>query len=500
MEGGIKMMIITTTTTTTMTIMKAKGWLQLKLKKYLLVFMLCNFVLAHIIACAKAGSPLNNLLKYTDQDDSLTSVNKAGKFSDQQAGYFTGGSIIHRGPKPKTLQPITVQPPSFKYDACTGSFDARFGGFSYINHARFTEFFKATATSVGGYAAKMLIKEACPQCENIISDLEAIARDINGLSINQCALAQNIASGGLNILNNARKQQCMMSNNLQHDKEDMFAVNQGCIDDPNKYSGKEKDPELASLLGDNFNLVWKALSQGEDKGDEDLKSLMMSITGSIIGINEAEVLKISTLPSLIEKEDLLERYIGGAGGASTKVKLYKCDEAKLCLKPTEAEVVIENKDTIYGKVSKSLSSLFKKIDEDDGKITDDEQALIEYSSIPLVRLMEMELVMKNKESAMSLIGSTEFIDVVCHDMVANFMQKMLEKARAAVDILQTAQLDNTAIERFMANIEVVRGYIRDKRYNSMQKLQMVMQVKQQLVQQEKIFKLQFSRYLESSNN
>ncbi|MDP5110370.1 MAG: conjugal transfer protein TraH, partial [Rickettsiaceae bacterium] len=54
-------------------------------------------------------------------------INKGKVVSDQQAGYVTGGSIISRGPKPETLRPLIVQPPSFEFDPCSGSYDARFG-------------------------------------------------------------------------------------------------------------------------------------------------------------------------------------------------------------------------------------------------------------------------------------------------------------------------------------------------------------------------------------
>lgn len=444
-------------------------------------------------------SPLTKLMKYADSSSSFTSINKGGAFSDQQTGYLTGGSIMHRGAKPKILQPIMVQPPDFKFDACSGSFDARFGGFSYIKSDEFAKFFKSVATSSGSYVAKMAIKEVCPQCENIISDLEAVARDINGLSMNQCALAQNIAEGGLSMLNNARKQQCIMQSNLGNRSSDMHEANRDCVDNPNRNDDKAGDDELKSLLGDNFNLVWKALSQGADKKTENgLKELMMSVTGSVIGEKKDNVIEISTLPSLVEKEDLIERYIGKPGNGNSEVKLYVCNEHTHCLHPQEAITNISDKESIYGKVSDALTSLFKKIDANTGEPTDDEQALIEFSSIPLIGIMEMELATKNKGSAASFSGSPEFIEVICYDMVTNFMQKMLEQAKSAVEVLKTAQLDNTPIDRFMNNVTTAQGYLRDKRYMSMQKLLVITQVKQQLVQQQSVFELRFSRFFEGN--
>jgi hypothetical protein len=82
-------------------------------------------------------------------------------------------------------------------------------------------------------------------------------------------------------------------------------------------------------------------------------------------------------------------------------------------------------------------------------------------------------------------------------MVTNFMRKMLLEAKTAVDELQTAQLDNTPIERFNKNIEAVQLLLRDKKYEAMKKLQMIIAVKERLTQQQKVFQLGFSRFADS---
>ena len=86
--------------------------------------------------------------------------------------------------------------------------------------------------------------------------------------------------------------------------------------------------------------------------------------------------------------------------------------------------------------------------------------------------------------------------VVCYDMVSNFMEKMLFKAKAAVEELKTSQIDNTPIERFNKNIEQVQGLLRDKRFGAMKKLQTILSVKERLTQQRQVFKLGFTRIIE----
>jgi len=77
------------------------------------------------------------------------------------------------------------------------------------------------------------------------------------------------------------------------------------------------------------------------------------------------------------------------------------------------------------------------------------------------------------------------------------MQKMLHEAKTAVDTLQTAQLDNTSIERFNRNIETVQMLLRDKKYIAMDKLQTIIAVKERLLKQQDVFEMGFNRFADS---
>jgi hypothetical protein len=77
------------------------------------------------------------------------------------------------------------------------------------------------------------------------------------------------------------------------------------------------------------------------------------------------------------------------------------------------------------------------------------------------------------------------------------MRKMLLEAKSAVDELQTAQLDNTPIERFNKKVETVQQQLRDKKYEAMKKLQTIIAVKERLLAQQKVFQLRFSRMMDN---
>ena len=345
----------------------------------LILIILTQLVITEVFA-----GGLDNFMKFGAQGGSMTSINKGAVISDQKAGYMTGGSIISRGPRPMELQPLGVQLPSFDLDPCTGSFDLRWGGFSYIKGAEFAKYIKAVASGSTAYLVKMYVKQGCPQCEGIISDLEAIARDINGATLNQCNQATAIAEGVMGKFNAAKSQKCLAKSSIKKDGSDLHDATQQCQDDPDRHGETGDNQELKSMLPDNFNLVWHALSHGSGEASSGMKEMIMSISGSIIGIRQGGITTISTLPSLLEKDDLLEQYMGKPGAGSSKVKLYVCDETTRCLRPTVQEMELDNREgTLYGKVEVTLQSILDKIDRNTGALSDEEQALVEYSQIPL---------------------------------------------------------------------------------------------------------------------
>lgn len=452
----------------------------------------------------KSFAGIDALVKYASPAGAMSNVNKATIIKDQQGGYMTGGSILLRGPRPKTLQPLVVQTPKFAFDACTGSADFRFGGLSYVGSAEFSRFLKSLSGTSGAYAVKMLIKTACPQCENIMSDLEAIARDINGLMIDQCAAGQAIAQGTLSMLGAGNQQKCMMQSNASRQSKDMFETSEKCKSNPDRYGSNGEDDELVSLLGDSFNLVWKSIGSG-GPSDRDFKELIMSVSGTIIGRKVDGSYQFTNKPSLVMKEQLLEKYIGigdGSGGGSSKVKLYSCDDDRKCLNPTEVEITLSQNETLYGNVRRIIQSLENKIAGEVGRsshidqqgLSDEEAGLVAFSSIPLINLIENELISKARTEDLT-VRLPEVIEVICYDVITNFLDMMVTKAQTAVKTLEYAQLDSVVIGKFEQDADQVKSYLRDAKFGAFQRLQITMQVKERLEQQEKVFESGFNRFM-----
>lgn len=439
------------------------------------------------------ASGIDKLMKYASPDGTMSNVNKGAIIKDQQGGYMTGGSILLRGPRPKTLQPLTVQTPKFAYDACTGSADFRFGGLSYVSSKEFTQFFKNMGTAAGAYAVKMFIKSSCPQCEDIMSYMETVARDINSLMMDQCSMGQAIGEGAYAMLNSGNQQKCLMQGNVNKQKKDLFEATETCKANPDQFGDLGAEDQFKSLLGDEFNLVWKAMGNGNG-GDLGFKELIMSVSGTIIGRKVDGSFHFTNKTSLVLSNDLLEQYIGINKKTGT-VKLYSCDNKDKCLNPTETQVSLSDNDTIKGNISRILDNLVPKVINNKEALTDEEQALIAFSTIPLLQIIEQEIINKAKIEDMS-VRTDEFIEVICYDVVTNFLSQMITQANAAVQALEYSQLDNTVIKNFTEQVAEVRQYLTDAKFAAFKRLQIITQVKERLTQQQRAFKAGYARFLE----
>jgi conjugative transfer pilus assembly protein TraH len=461
---------------------------------------LCITLVIHLCysfySATTLASGIENLMKYS-QEGSLGNHNKAAIMKDQMGGYMTGGSILLRGPRPKVLQPLVVQTPRFSFDACTGSADFRFGGLSYISSAEFSHFLKSMSTAAGAYAVKMLIKSSCPQCEDIMSYLETVARDINGMMIDQCQAAQKIVDGSFGKLVNSDQQKCMMQGNMVRANRDMYESTDRCKSNPDQHGRSGEDDELKSLLGDEFNLVWKAITKGTAEGaDHRFLEMIMSVSGTIIGRKIEGRYHFTPKPSLVLSNDLLDQYIGTSHGGG-KLKRYRCNEHTKCLELSEEELTLSQNETLYGNISRILTGLVGKVIEGKGEtITDEEEAVIAFSSIPLVNLIEMELASKARTEDL-LVRVSEFVEVVCYDVITNFLSQMVTKAQSSVEALEYAQIaDIRAIKDFTENAERVKSFLRDAKFAAFKRLQIITQVKERLTLQEKAFENGFSRFMQ----
>jgi conjugative transfer pilus assembly protein TraH len=283
-----------------------------------------------------------------------------------------------------------------------------------------------------------------------------------------------------------------MHNAVKKNGKDLSEAHKLCANGSSPYGDPADTEELASLLGDNFNLVWKALSKGSSDSVE-FKELMMSVAGSLIATKIEGGLSLKPLPSLIVDSSFLEKYIG-TKGESSRVEMYICDEKKKCLDTKVVVTTLTVKDTLYGKIGTILDSLVDKVEEDgkDPILSDEEMALIEYSSIPIIPLIQQEFS-RHGDKTNIFLRNAEFIDVICYEVMSGFFEGILHKTLKEVRALEFAQVDSGKIERYLDTAQEVLSMLRHTKEHAYSRLVVIMQAKERLRQQEAEFDLIFEK-------
>lgn len=455
------------------------------------------FFFTPLLALAGATDRLINELLPKD-----TMYNKTGAaiLKDQSGGHITGGSLIIRPPAPKELSPINIQMPHFKLDPCTGSGDFRFGGLSFISSKEMVEFFHRTAKSVGMYALKMAIKTNCPQCETIMTELEEIARQVSQFSLEQCSFAQNIVGGLASKLATSDKQRCMIRNILAAEGRDLHTNMENCNKEPDMNLHHDNNEEIESLLGNEFNLVWKALKRGNRvKGaDNEFAEMVMSISGTIIGKKEGGKWKFTRKESLFKDSKQLAAFMGSFSNET--VNTYKCNEHSKCLEPYEEHINLGNK-TVYRRVTNIITSLTQKVAHNDylDKLSDDERDLINFSTIPIINMIEQELIEKGM-SGNPLVSRSELIELICYDMVTDFLTKLADIASRETKNLELGSNEPQIIEIFIKDLDQVKQALYEHKMTVYQRAKTVLQVKDNFQQQKDAARLRFAKMFQNNNN
>ncbi len=451
-------------------------------------------MILYLFTYEASGSGLDNLIKYTSPEGTMSNVNQPRIIDEQASGFISGGSIIVRSPKAKSLEPINIQLPSFKYDPCTGSGDFRFGSISYIKGPEFANFFKGLVRASGSYATKLFLKTVCPQCEDIMSQFEAIVRDVNNFSMNHCSMAEGLIDGIAVKLRTSNKQKCLTRSNIGGQSADLWDATRNCEERPDSNDNLGTD-ETKNLLPDEYNIVWKALTKNGSINDQQFLELLMSISGTLISKKENDRISLRYKPTLFLDDKQIANYIG-SGGDNSDMKLYVCDDTSRCLNPTIKTVNINAGKSLYRAISDMLESISDKISKDTGALTSEEENLIGFSSIPIITMIEQNLYIKGVNKT----ENYEFIDFICYDLVISFLNALLTDVDMEVKNLEMAQLDREIFQNFKISVDQVRQGLQDKRMSSFQRANIVIQVKENMKLQNSEFRDKFSQIFSTLKN
>lgn len=145
-----------------------------------------------VARAAGISGALTNLLS-----GAAVSANGPGYFSSEARGVYLMGGAQVRFPTRTSPTLLSVNPP-YVYAGC-GGISAYFGGFNYISGSQIKQLIQEIAQNSVGLVSMLAIKELCPQCADVIAEMQAIAQKAAGLSIDSCQMSKALIQKGAGL-------------------------------------------------------------------------------------------------------------------------------------------------------------------------------------------------------------------------------------------------------------------------------------------------------------
>lgn len=367
-----------------------------------------------------------------DKMNFMSHATRGGAYVDQAGGYITGGSFSARG-ESMDQTVLSFQPPSFS-SGC-GGIDLFMGGISFISKEKFIATLRAIGNNAASYAYGLALQQVTPQIKAVIDNLQATMQDINNANINSCRMAAQLV-GGLAPKTQASTELYCSSKGLNLGSfSDYAEAKHECQKgDKRGEVQRSEDAEFKDVLGDNYNLVWKAI---KDNGflEATLAELMMSLSGSIV-VKEG---RSNHMKSFATNPEFIRAVVGTAG---VPTKVYQCDEPENCLNPRIIDLVIKREDTLLYKINELVQSLYEKIMKDE-EPSAEEKGFINATSLPILRILAINAAFKNDSNPIAI---PELVEVLAYDLLLRHIESVLDLVLEHIDELRAVQLNDTAIK------------------------------------------------------
>jgi conjugative transfer pilus assembly protein TraH len=141
----------------------------------------------------------------------VMSTTSSGSMSTRDRTILYGGGVSIKAPI-LTLNPINVQAPTIK--AGCGGIDLAFGSLSFLDADQIVKFLEATLANAEGVAFDIALKTLCPSCSETLKAMEAMANQINNMSLDSCKAATQLVNAGYNAIDGKSLQEDMESGSV----------------------------------------------------------------------------------------------------------------------------------------------------------------------------------------------------------------------------------------------------------------------------------------------
>lgn len=278
-------------------------------------------------------------------------------YQDQMGGFYTSGSVFARS-KAVNANLVSLQMPHYR--AGCGGIDLFMGGLSFVNANEFLQLLRTIGSNASGYAFNLALATVTPQIKSVLDDLSAKVQNMTNHSISSCEAAATLVGGSWpqsdassQLLCNAMSKDLGLATDWAQSRQRCGAG--GGRDAVNSRKGAHAS--YKDMLGDEFNLAWKALKKNAFlSSDPQLAEFFMTISGTLVSRRTGSgTLEIRELPSKSADADLISALLIG----DQTVPIYKCDslEEDKCLNPTLRPEVLPRLKSLGHKVSHMIGTI-----------------------------------------------------------------------------------------------------------------------------------------------
>jgi conjugative transfer pilus assembly protein TraH len=403
----------------------------------------------------------NDLMKFFKNAGMASNVTMPSAYKDQSAGYYTGGSLSVRTGV-RNAQLMSVQMPGFR-GGC-GGIDLWGGGFSHISSEQLVAMLKNIGSSAASYAFMLAIQSVSPKIYNIMNELNALATQINQTNINSCEAAATMLGGVWPKTDQSSKLLCQSMGNQMGQFSDYAAARQGCGAKGNRegvLNNASQDPKYKDMLVGEFNLAWKAIQKNDFLiHDRQLAQLFLTLVGSIVSRKNGENYEVVSLPSHVDRDDVLKGLLDGG-----EADIYDCNDDK-CLYPSLQKVNIQQDSSLVRKTHTVLVSLVDKI-YDEGPLTDDEKGFLNSTRLPVYKMLNVMTAYRRGECPLDI---HHYAELIAFDILYKYILEVIDIVHDSVADLRSAQVDEAHMDRFLKQLQHARERILQKRQAAYQQM------------------------------
>lgn len=375
-----------------------------------------------VVSAFGQSSPVSSMERFYERSKNFDiSVNQAGVYKSQSRYAATGGSFVWRAPQENVVA-FNAQLPSI--NAGCGGIDIFAGSFSFINGDQLESLLRAIIQDAAGYAFKLAIKEISPTMSDTMQSLWDQINAINGQTINSCEQATKLVDNVIADYNAAKQQTCVVTGPEVGEYPDATGgtscPGEGNSDKVEK-AAREGDPDFETPI--NQNIAMTATKNTKAKDDFDLREFWMSLTGTLVILNEDETTYKYIPPIAMDPSVVRALMTGGT------IKGHECVAAsgssftkEDCLKVNEGtnEINIPISSGFLIRVRQTIGSIYDKASGSaSGAFTSEELAFLEDTPLPLLRASQIYSAAYPEQGRDILLNYSE---IVAYDVVLKYLE------------------------------------------------------------------------------